>query len=318
MPHNPLDTLFEHANPRFDVLVNKYGVRCFAELPYSARFDVQRIMIETAAEHCPTLNAVQLGHKALSALHPGYRAAFDWLRGLLAGQGPGSIVGSVGGIESALVLAGAGLPVAPFDGGGRRIIGRPSNEIDTVLTLFAGNEDALVGYNCCAAPFYLLVANCIRTLRHRVLHDPDFSQIKSLFERDPELPPDPGRTPKGCVCLFKRAPGDTIASVGIREVDGKLKGTPIMLYAGWQVDGQPYGAPSDGYLPVPGVLLRQLIADPGISDYFWPEPSGEGHKPTPAQIAEPDVSSLSGRQPACLRCAPCLPAIEAQENTDVA
>ena len=33
-----------------------------------------------------------------------------------------------------------------------------------------------------------------------------------------------------------------------------------MLYAGWQVDGEPQGAPNDGYFPVPAQLLRAVGA----------------------------------------------------------
>jgi hypothetical protein len=142
-------------------------------------------------------------------------------------------------------------------------------------------------YNVGVAPFYLLLVNCIRTLRQRVLHDPDFSQIKLLFERGLELPADPGPKPKGCVCLFRRAPGDTIASVGVSE---KLIAQPIMLFAGWELNGQRHGVPNDGYLPVPGSLLRRLIADPTVSDYFWPKPCGEGQKPTPRRRRSSPIS----------------------------
>src|SRR5262249_5694908 len=128
--------------------------------------------------------------------------------------------------------------------------------------------------------------------------------------------PDPGRKPQGCGRLFKRVPGDTIASVGLSDIDGKLKGGPIMLYAGWQLNGQPYGAPNDGYLPVPGALLCRLIANPDESEMFWPEPSGEGHNPKEKQKVASHASSLSGRQPASSGHAPCLTAGETKENTD--
>jgi hypothetical protein len=285
---SPIVTLFDHANPRLDALADKYGVR--SELPYSARYDVKRILVETAAEYCPTLNAEHLlGHEALSFLHPMYGVALSELRGDLVG--PGNVFQMTKGVASAVVLAGTGLPVAPFDAATGRIIGQPSNDIEAVLGLFAGHETWLVGYNVCAVPFYLLVANCVRTLRHRSLHDPEFSQIKMLFERegDGQLPPDPGRKPKGCACLFKRAPGDTIASVGVSDIKGKFASPPTMLFAGWELDGQPYGAPNDGYLPVPTVLLRRLVNDPEFRRAFWIEPSGEGHMPTRAQIIEPHV-----------------------------
>jgi len=58
------------------------------------------------------------------------------------------------GVYAAVVLAGFGLPVAPFDLLATRILAKPSNDIDTVLELFSSDKGALVGYNSCAAPFY--------------------------------------------------------------------------------------------------------------------------------------------------------------------
>jgi hypothetical protein len=272
--NHAIDAFSEHASARVGALFDKHGVTSVEELPYLAKHQLRRALVETAAKHFPTKNAELLANYILSSLHPVFQAALSQLSCSL--ERACSVVEMARGVDSAVVLAGFGLPVAPFDAGESRIIGGPSNDIDTVLTLFEGNENALVGYNVCAAPFYLLVANSIYTLSHRILHDPDFSQIKLLVERERggQLLPDPGLKQTCWLSLLKRAPGDTIASVGVSDVDGKLKLTPIMLFAGRQVNGQPYGAPNDGYLPVPGVLLRRLIANPADSDAFWPEPSG--------------------------------------------
>ena len=41
-----------------------------------------------------------------------------------------------------------------------------------------------------------------------------------------------------------------------------------MLYAGWQVDGEPRGAPNDGYLPFPTQLLHAVVNDPAVAAWL--------------------------------------------------
>jgi hypothetical protein len=67
--------------------------------------------------------------------------------------------------------------------------------------------------------------------------------------------------------LSGREPGDTISTVGLLDPD-PMAGS-IMLYAGWQIDGQPDGAPNDGFLPVPRQLLRAVVNDPTVAYSFW-------------------------------------------------
>jgi hypothetical protein len=39
----------------------------------------------------------------------------------------------------------------------------------------------------------------------------------------------------------------------------------LMLHAGWRVKDQAYGAPYDGYLPVPVALLRAVAYEPAVA-----------------------------------------------------
>ena len=73
------------------------------------------------------------------------------------------------------------------------------------------------------------------------------------------------------VGLFDRQAGDAISTVGL--LDPHPMGGSITLYAGWRVDGEPYGAPNEGYLPVPGQLLRAVVNDPRIAWCFWRDPN---------------------------------------------
>jgi hypothetical protein len=85
--------------------------------------------------------------------------------------------------DAAIVLAGYGLPVAPFDLEQMRIIAKPSRDIDTALRLFASWEAAPVGHSVCAAPLYVLLTDCIRTVHERLAVEATLAQIKHLFAR---------------------------------------------------------------------------------------------------------------------------------------
>ena len=67
--------------------------------------------------------------------------------------------------------------------------------------------------------------------------------------------------------IFGRQPGDTISTVGLLVPD-PMAGS-ILLYAGWEIDGQPDGAPNDGFLPDPRQLLRAVANDPTVAYSFW-------------------------------------------------
>jgi hypothetical protein len=57
-------------------------------------------------------------------------------------------------------------------------------------------------------------------------------------------------------------------------MDPDPMGGSIALYAGWEVNGEPFGAPNDGYVPVPGQLLRAVVRDPTVAFWFWRSPTG--------------------------------------------
>jgi hypothetical protein len=166
----------------------------------------------------------------------------------------------------AVVLAAFGLPVAPFDltFGKERILAKPSNDIDTVLQLFSGdNEGACAGYRTCAAPFYLLVTDCLRTLGELLPVHPELSELRSLYTRaERPWPSDPGRQFVPGIEIFSRQPGDTISSRWLPAQD-RLGGS-IALIAGWELDGQPFGSPDSntGYFWVPLMLLQAVLCDP--------------------------------------------------------
>jgi hypothetical protein len=100
-------------------------------------------------------------------------------------KSPGDAFEMTRGILAAVVLAGYALPVAPFDLEAH-ILAKPSNDIDTVQALFSADKGAYVGYSTCDAPFYLLLTDCVRSLRQLVPVHPRLSEVKQLFAHWPD------------------------------------------------------------------------------------------------------------------------------------
>jgi transposase len=121
------------------------------------------------------------------------------------------------------------------------ILAKPSNDIDTVQALFSADKGAYVGYSTCDAPFYLLLKYCVRSLRQLVQVHPRLSEVKQLFARTGQtLPSDFGQTFMPGMAVIARQRGDTISTVGL--LDLYPAGGSIMLHAGWEVEGEPFGA----------------------------------------------------------------------------
>ena len=258
--------LIEKADRRFDVLLAERGVSDPRKLPRHLQVDIlRRAMLEAAVENFPTANLEALDHGARSFSHPAFAPAWERMR--LATKGGSDAFGMSRGVYAAVVLAGFGLPVAPFDLVTTRILAKPSNDIETVLELFSCDKGALVGYNTCTAPFYVLLTDCVQTMRRLVPTHPLLSEINLLVERSgASMPPDPGHSFRHSMALALRQPGDAISTVGL--LDPNPAGGSIMLYAGWQIDGAPYGAPNDGYMPVPTQLLRAVVNDPEVASWL--------------------------------------------------
>jgi hypothetical protein len=97
-------TIFDRAEPRLLALQKKYGVTSFGMLPYESRHEIRRVIVETAAEICPTINSERLGHSAVTCLNSNYRAALRRVESSLARVG--AALEMAKGIDSAIVLAG--------------------------------------------------------------------------------------------------------------------------------------------------------------------------------------------------------------------
>jgi hypothetical protein len=259
--------LFAKTEQRWTAILAERGIEDPRQLPRALGLQLaERAMLEAVASISPTGNLEMLKRGFRSATHPAFFDAMDRMR--VSCKYPSDAFEMVRGIHAAVVLAGLGLPVAPFDLDAMRIKAKPSNDIDAVRELFATDKGAYVGYNTCEAPFYLLATDCIHTLRQLVPVHPMLAELRQLFARKGvSLPPDPGQPFEHGMAIFDRQAGDAISTVVLMDPD-PMSGS-ITLYAGWRVDGEPYGAPNDGYVPVPNQLLRAVVSDPRYAYPLW-------------------------------------------------
>ncbi len=259
----------QRADRRLDALLREQGISDPLDLPpHVAAEMLRRALIETAALHAPTDNLKDMVHGFRSFTHPAFARALNPVRSSIDSDQDAFAMAA--GIDAAVTLAAFGLPVAPFDLEQKRIVAKPSNEIDTVLRLFTGWETALVGYAVCSAPFYLLLTDCARTLHERVSVHPALAQIKWLYGREGMPVPGENASPfTSVIGLFPRRQGDKIHTTAL--LDEAPDAGSIILYAGWLAGENPRGAPNRGYAPVPLQLLRAVVNDPLVAAaYFFP------------------------------------------------
>jgi hypothetical protein len=249
---------------RLEALLAGHGAADPSELPRALQGDLlRRAIVGTAAANFPTANLEALDHGTRSLVHPAFIPAWDRVRSSKVG---GDAFAMASGVDSAVLLAGFGLPVAPFDFN-LGILEKPSNDIDTVLAMFSRWTDAFVGYNSCDAPFYVLLTDCIRSLRKQVSSHPGLCDVRRLIARtEGSLPADPQRDFAPGMALFARQPGDAVSTVLL--LDPSRGAGSLMLHAGWRVADLAYGAPFDGHLAFPVPLLSTVAYDPTIVSWL--------------------------------------------------
>jgi hypothetical protein len=253
--------LFEKIDQRLESLLAEHGVSDPGELSPTEMNEVFQRAIVEAAGCFPTANLAQLTHGFRSFVHPAFMPAWDRVKSATAvGRDPFAFSS---GVDAAVLLAGFGLAVAPFDFQ-HGIHEKPTNDIDIVLAKFSSRPEALVGYDICGAPFYVLLTDCVRTLVKLLGTHPNLFDVRRLFERNGgSLPANPRNAFVPGMVIFAREPSDMISTILVH--DRKPDVGSLMLHAGWRVKDQAYGAPYDGYLPVPVALLRAVAYEPAVA-----------------------------------------------------
>jgi len=262
-----LEQIASRAEPRQREELSKRGVSSPDQLPAEVAGEIFRqVMLEVTAATSPGAQLDTLDHGLKAFSNPRFFSAFERLKTYLEKEIDAFAMAS--GVDAAIVLAGLGLKVAPFDRKTPKILAEPSNIIDSVERTFSRWKTAFVGYSTCEAPFYMLFTDCIRTLRERVETFPELREIKELVRRiGAALPPDPGRPFSHGMVLIARQPGDSIATISLG--DPNPNAGSVVFYGGYKVGEVAGGAPNDGYMPVPLQFLRSAIEDPEVAMWIW-------------------------------------------------
>lgn len=261
--------LYERAEARFDSLLTENGASHPTKLPVAVAGELFRpAVVETAAAEFQGADPDGLSRGIKSLTHSAFFPALECVRHSIAEAAEDSdIFWSAIGVDAAVVLAGFGLAVAPYDLKIMRILKTPSNDIDTVLALFHRRKTAVVGYNVCEAPFYVLLTDCVQALRRQLPISPELSEVRKLYERTgAPQPPDPGKCFESDMVLFAHEPGDRIPTVGLMDPNPLI--ADIVLLAGWEANGASHGAPSGGHRPVPWNLLEAVVFDPEAASFL--------------------------------------------------
>jgi len=258
----------QKAEPKLTAALAEYGVNSPDELPPEiAREIFQNVMVQTAVESFPGAQVDALKHGLSSFQHPLFSPAFDRVRKQLDQPADAFMVAS--GIDAAIVLAGFGLPVAPFDRKNPRILADLSNNIDEVVATFSRWKSAYVGYSPCDAPFYMLVTDCVKTMPPQIASRPQLWPLRDALHRmGATLPQTNSRGFQHGLALIPREPADTLSTIFIGNPnphEGSLQ-----LLAGWCTgDGDREGTPNEGFVPVPLQFLRAACQDPQIAMWIW-------------------------------------------------
>lgn len=262
-----LGRLTKKLEPKLKAALKAHGVSSPTELPPDI---AQKILIEcmmtTTAESFPGAQLDALKHTMTAFGDPVAGAAITRLKSEMGASSDAFSFAS--GADAAIALAAFGLPVAPFDRKTPRILAEPSNDIGVVAKNFAKWKSAYVGYSPCDIPFYMLMTDCMRTMCSLVPTHEKLNQVRDLLARSGvTLPTGPFPSFKHGMLLLPREPGDTISTVHLNN-PSPTEGS-IMFLAGWSVEDQRFGAPNDGFFPVPKQFLRSALNEPEVAMWVW-------------------------------------------------
>lgn len=262
-----LDQVRQKAEPKLKAALARHGVSSPEQLPPEvARKIFQDIFIQTAVENFPSAQLDALKHGFTAFQHPRFGGAIKNVKAQL--DGPSDAFAMASGLDAAIVFAGFGLPVAPFDRKKLQILATPSNVIDEVVECFSRFKTAYVGYSPCDVPFYMLVTDCVQTMRPQIESRPQLRDVKRLFERTGiDLPRGPFPPFKHGIALIARAPGDAVSMIFLNNPNPH-EGS-VGFYAGWTANGVRDGAPNGGFIPVPLQFLEAALQDPQMALWIW-------------------------------------------------
>ena len=262
-----LKELLERMQPKLDAALRAHGVESPKQLPPGVSSKIfEQAMLHTAADSFPGAQIDAMKHGLNAFMDPRFNAAFKKVeRQLSTGF---DAFGPAQGIDTAIVLAAFGMPVAPVDRKTFKILAEPSNSLDEVISCFSRYKTAYVGYSVCELPFYILVTDCVNSARDIVASKPGFAEVRGLLHRDNvQIPSSRMRPFQHGLMLLARRPGDAVSCVGHHD-PSPSRGS-VVFYAGWTIGDRREGCLHDGYLPVPLQFVSEAMKSPETAIWIW-------------------------------------------------
>ncbi|MFS2109234.1 hypothetical protein ACCC88_06090 [Sphingomonas sp. Sphisp140] len=259
-------------SPILERKLKELGVSSPEDLPREVGI---KILVDASTEaaliNFPHANVEKLQHGLRSFSSPRFGASFREAKRVVD-KSTDAFEMCVGP-DAAIVLAAFGVKVAPFDRRTLRIVGQPSNDIDAVAGMFDKMKTAFVGFSPCDEQFYCLVTDSLSDLKRKLESENRLEPIRKILSRaEATLPPGNGSDFQHFGAVFARFEDDRFETFFLE--DPRPDRGSVLFPAGWSEDDRRFGAPNDGFMPVPLALLRGAIADPQLA--FWlTEPKGQ-------------------------------------------
>lgn len=263
-----LETIAQQAEPILKRKLEGFGVTSPQELPSALSKEIFISAFREGAKIAfPDINPDKLTSALKAFSDDNFRQSHKLMSSI---EEPKDAFEPARGRSAAIVMAGFGLPVAPFDVSTGELLAPYSTDLETIRTAFGETDEYIVCYNSAEAEFYSLQTDCTKTLASKIKYNKAARPIRALFKRAHlEIPKADDKFVHYSL-LFARKNGDQIPTLGLIE-DAPDKGS-IMLCAGWlNESGEIEGAPPKGRAAVPAGLVHKAARDPQFA-YWLTEP----------------------------------------------
>lgn len=259
--------LLKKAEPKFVAALSEHGVSSPDQLPDNLVKKICReVLLQTAFENFPEAQLDALSHSLGAFFNPLFLDSMRRVKNAKSGSSDAFRMAI--GADAAIVLAGLGLPIAPFDKRRPQILADLTTNLEQTKSNFDRWKTAYVGYSPCDTPFYILLTDCVKTLKTQLKTQSALAEVNDFCNRcEVEMPCGPLPSFRHGMVLLARQPGDTMSTVFLNNPN--LDEGSVGFFAGWTEGEERQGAPNNGYVPVPTQFLEAVLADPEIALWIW-------------------------------------------------
>lgn len=258
-----------HAEPLLAAKIQASGVDDFRKLGRDlAGAMLKDSLLEAAAAHFVGLDMVYFRRAVDAVFDPKWMDAFTRVRNSLESSRPAFDLAV--GPDAAIVLAGVGVAVVPLDKKTMRPIGEVTNDWREAEVRFGKLKSAFVGYDTTQAPFYALVTDCLSSMNVLVQNDPRMAHARQAVVRTGYEFRPASKAFQHSTLLVPRGREDKFEVVVLE--DPRDDRGSVMFLAGWRdEDGEPAGAPNDGFFGMPLQVLHAILHNPAFLSWMQPD-----------------------------------------------